>query len=130
MVRHSVKENVLSDPALVTDEDCKEYLTVRGKGWVCEHDGEIVGFAIADLEEHNVWALFVDPAYEGQGIGRRLHNMMLDWFFTQTQHTIWLGTAPGTRAEHFCRIAGWEGAGLHGKGELRFEMRHDEWNAG
>ena len=44
IVRHSVKENVLSDPALVTDEDCKEFLTIRGKGWVCEIDGTIVGF--------------------------------------------------------------------------------------
>ncbi len=32
MVRHSVKENILSDPALVTDKDCEEFLTVCGKG--------------------------------------------------------------------------------------------------
>jgi hypothetical protein len=31
-VRHSVKENVLSNASLVTDEDCKEFLTERGKG--------------------------------------------------------------------------------------------------
>ncbi len=31
IVRHTVKENVLSDPALVTDKDCEEFLTVRGK---------------------------------------------------------------------------------------------------
>jgi hypothetical protein len=29
IVRHSVKENVLSNPALVTDDDCKEYITVE-----------------------------------------------------------------------------------------------------
>ena len=34
IVRNSVKENILSDPNLVTDEDCKEFITVRGKGWV------------------------------------------------------------------------------------------------
>ncbi|WCT15091.1 hypothetical protein [Mucilaginibacter jinjuensis] len=48
-VRLAVKENVLSNPALVTDEDCENYLTIRGKGWVCETEGQIVGFAIADL---------------------------------------------------------------------------------
>lgn len=29
IVRNSVKENTLSDPGLVTDNDCEEYLTVR-----------------------------------------------------------------------------------------------------
>src|SRR5436309_2370461 len=91
-VRHSVKENVLSDPALVTDKDCEEYLTVRGKGWVSEVDGRIVGFSIADLKDHNVWALFVDPQFEGKGVGKRLHNIMLEWYFQKTKETIWLGT--------------------------------------
>ena len=38
-----------SDPNLVTDEDCEEFITLRGKGWACEIDNQIVGFAIADL---------------------------------------------------------------------------------
>ncbi len=68
IVRHSVKENVLSDPSLVTDKDCEEYLTVRGKGWICETDDQIVGFAIADLKENNIWALFIKSEYERLGI--------------------------------------------------------------
>lgn len=51
IVRHSVNENTLSDPALVTDADCVNYITQRGKGWVCELNNEIVGFAIVDLKE-------------------------------------------------------------------------------
>ncbi len=35
-VRNSVKENILSDPSLVSDADCEEYITKRGKGWVYE----------------------------------------------------------------------------------------------
>ena len=77
IVRHSVKENVLSDPTLVTGKDCEEYLTVRGKGWICEVDNKVVGFAIVDLKDHNSWALFVRPEYEGVGIGKKLHEMML-----------------------------------------------------
>lgn len=53
-VRHSVKENMLSNPALVTDAHCEEYLTVRGKGWVCEIENVIVGFAVADLKDKNI----------------------------------------------------------------------------
>ena len=42
IVRHAVKENVLSNPALVTDADCEEFITHRGKGWVCEIENVIV----------------------------------------------------------------------------------------
>jgi GNAT superfamily N-acetyltransferase len=127
MVRNSVKENVLSSPGMVTDADCAEYLGKRGRGWVCEVRGEIVGFAIADLTGHNIWALFVHPDFEQHGIGRKLHDMMLDWYFTQTKNTVWLGTAPNTRAEIFYRNAGWKENGLHGKGEIKFEMEYVAW---
>ena len=129
IIRHSVKENILSDPTLVTDELCALYLTERGKGWVCEVNGQIVGFSIVDLQDHNVWALFLLPEFEGQGIGKVLHRLMLDWYFQQTKETIWLGTDPGTRAEQFYRKQGWRETGIHGRSELKFEMRYEDWKA-
>ena len=127
IVRNSVKENTLSDPNLVTDEDCEEFISVRGKGWVCEIDERIVGFAIADLKDNNIWALFLHPDYEKKGIGRRLHNLMLDWYFRQTKDKVWLGTAFTTRAEQFYRKAGWREVGLHGTEEIKFEMTYEMW---
>lgn len=127
IVRNSVKENTLSDPDLVTDADCEEFITVRGKGWVCEIDNEIVGFAIADLKEHNIWALFLHPDFERRGIGKQLHDTMLDWYFKQTTHSAWLGTSPKTRAEVFYRKAGWKEIGIHGNGEIKFEMTYADW---
>ena len=127
-VRNAVKENTLSDPALVTDDDCAEFITERGKGWVCEIDGRVVGFAIADLKERNIWALFILPEFEGRGIGRRLHDNMLDWFFSQTRSNLWLGTAPNTRAVAFYRKSGWTEVGTHGKGEVKFEMTFERWS--
>jgi GNAT superfamily N-acetyltransferase len=127
IVRNSVKENTLSDPGLVTDKDCAEYLSVRGKGWVCTIDNRVVGFAIADLKDNNIWALFVHPDFENKGIGKRLHQIMLDWYFTQTKNTVWLGTAMNTRAEQFYRKAGWKETGMHGKEEIKFEMSYDDW---
>ncbi|WP_223608089.1 GNAT family N-acetyltransferase [Chryseobacterium sp. OSA05B] len=126
IVRNSVKENMLSDPALVTDAHCKEFLFERGKGWVCEIESKIVGFSIVDLKEYNIWALFLDPDFENLGIGRQLHDIMLDWYFEQTQKSVWLGTAPGTRAETFYRKSGWKEAGAHGK-EIKFEMTFNNW---
>ncbi|MBC6996453.1 GNAT family N-acetyltransferase [Neolewinella lacunae] len=127
LVRNSVTENMLSNPDLVTDADCAEYLSTRGRGWVAEIGGEIVGFSIVDLHENNVWALFLKPEYSGRGIGRQLHEVMLDWYFHQTTLPIWLGTEPGTRAEQFYQKAGWEETGVHGKGEIKFTMRHGAW---
>ncbi|HNI54986.1 MAG TPA: GNAT family N-acetyltransferase [Chitinophagales bacterium] len=129
IVRNAVKENTLSDPGLVSDADCLEFITKRGKGWVCEIDNCIAGFAIVDMQDHNIWALFVDPAHEKQGIGRTLHDTMLDWYFRQTKTTVWLGTAYNTRAEGFYRKAGWKEVGTHGPKEIKFEMRYEDWYA-
>jgi len=127
IVRHAVKENALSSPALVTDKDCEEYLTVRGKGWVCEADNKIVGFAIVDLKDRNIWALFLRPEYERKGIGRILHDTMLDWYFSRTRESVWLATSPGTRAEGFYIRAGWTKTGMTRHGEVRFEMTYEDW---
>jgi GNAT superfamily N-acetyltransferase len=127
VVRNAVKENVLSNPGLVTDKDCVEYLTLRGKGWVCEKDGIIIGFAIADLIDNNIWALFVHPDFEKNGIGKTLHNTMLDWYFDQQKEMVWLSTGPKTRAEKFYALQGWKEVGVYGKGETKFEMTKDSW---
>lgn len=126
-VRHSVTENTLSNPELVTEDVCIDYITKRGKGWVCEIDSQIVGFSIVDLKENNVWALFVHPNYDKHGIGRQLHDSMLNWYFKQTSENIWLGTDPNTRAEKFYRKSGWTEIGIHGKGEIKFEMTFEIW---
>lgn len=125
LVRNAVKENRLSNPALVSDADVEEYITKRGKGWVCEMDGVVIGFAIADLQDNNIWALFVDPAFESKGIGKQLHQLIMDWYFDQTDKIVWLSTAPGTRAEMFYRKQGWMEAGIYGKGEVKFEMNKE-----
>lgn len=127
VVRNAVKENTLSDPALVPDKDVADYIINRGKGWVCEIDTIVVGFAIVSVRDNNVWALFIQPGYDKRGIGKKLHEMMMDWYFEQTGTTIWLSTGPGTRAEQFYRKAGWQEIGIYGKGEIKFEMTKDQW---
>ena len=126
VVRNAVKENTLSDPALVSDKDCEEYMTTRGKAWVCEMDGIIVGFSYVDMKENNIWALFVTPEHAEKGIGKTLHKIMLDWYFSKTDQTVWLGTSPDTRAEIFYTKQGWKKNGMHGK-EIKFEMTAEAW---
>ncbi len=128
IVRHSVKENVLSNPSLVTDADCENFLTARGKGWVCEVEQKVVGFSIVDLLENNIWALFVQPEWSQNGIGKKLHNLMMKWYFSKTEKTVWLGTSPATRAEIFYTKCGWKNLGLLKNGEIKFEMTFENWN--
>jgi GNAT superfamily N-acetyltransferase len=127
VVRNAVKENMLSNPALVPDRDVEDYIRRRGKGWVCVIDDIVVGFSIADLVDHNICALFVDPSCEAKGIGKQLHDLMMNWYFSQTNETVWLSTSPGTRAETFYRKQGWIETGVYGKGEIKFEMKKDNW---
>ncbi|WP_412476218.1 GNAT family N-acetyltransferase [Flavobacterium sp. TBRC 19031] len=129
IVRMAVKENVLNNPALVPKQDNVDYLTKYGKGWVCEIENTIVGFSIVGLQQRNVWALFVHPEFEGKGIGKKLHDVMIDWYFKQTNENIWLGTEFNTRAEQFYRNAGWVEVGTNGDDEIKFEMIYSDWKA-
>ena len=126
IVRMAVKENVLNNPALVPRKDYVDYLTIYGKGWVCEIENRIIGFSIVGLTQRNVWALFVLPEFEGNGIGKKLHDTMIDWYFNQTSEKIWLGTEQKTKAESFYKNRGWKEVGMHEDDETKFEMTSDE----
>lgn len=85
-VRLAVRENVLRTPGLVPPAD---YLTQHGRGWLAEAaDGTVAGFAIADLQGRSSWALFMHPDVERQGLGRRLHQLMLDWYFPDLRNRV------------------------------------------
>lgn len=126
-VRHLVKENILRNPDLVPDKDVAHYITEKGRGWVCENEGQIVGFSIVDLREKRIWALFVDPKFAEKGIGKELHRLMLDWYFEQTKENVVLGTTPNTRAERFYQLQGWKVVGNYPNGEVKFELTYQQW---
>lgn len=119
-VRLSVQENRLTS-TVITEQDYIDAVTRTGCGWVAEIDGVIRGFAIANRETCSVWALFVEPGFERRGIGRALHDVMLEWMRSAGCESAWLETEPGTRAEAFYRQAGWQPAGVTAKGDARFE---------
>lgn len=122
-IRAAVRENVLNNPALVTLADYHAHIDGRGRTWVAEHDGEIVGFSSADRETASIWALFVDPAHAGRGHGRRLLDQAVAWLWACDAPRIVLSTEPGSRAESVYRAAGWLVTGTSPSGELKFELR-------
>ena len=127
LIRNAVEENRLSDPSVISDNDYKPFLYERGRGWVCECEGDITGFSFCDFRHQNIWALFVHPLYEGKGIGRNLQHEMLKFYFGRGYEKVWLGTAPATRAERFYITSGWKEIGTHGKEEIKFEMTRSCW---
>jgi GNAT superfamily N-acetyltransferase len=120
-LRLSVRENRLSDPGLVTAEDCLRYVE-RGQMWVWEEDQEILGFSASGCESGWIWALFVRPGHEGRRIGRALFAVACDALVRAGFGTLRLSTDPETRAAAFYRAAGWREAGRTPEGELIFEF--------
>jgi GNAT superfamily N-acetyltransferase len=121
-VRLTVRENVLSNPARVTEAHYLAAINERGRGWVIEAKGEIVAFAFGDATDGSIWALFVDLGHEGKGYGKQLQAVMLDWLWAQGLQRLWLTTARGSRAEQFYGMTGWQAAGITPDGDARFEM--------
>ncbi len=124
-IRGAVRENVLSNPALVTLADYEAFIAGHGRTWVAEVDGQIVGFSAADGDDASIWALFVDPAHERRGHGRRLLAPAVAWLWERGAGQIALCTAPGTRADRFYRAGGWVEVGVTRHGELKFVLRRE-----
>jgi GNAT superfamily N-acetyltransferase len=120
-VRLSVRQNRLTS-RIVSEADYIAAIEETGRGWVVEHEGCVVGFAVGNSRSGNIWALFVDPDYEGHGYGRELHTAMTSWLWSRGLEWLWLTTEPGTRAERFYRAAGWIDAGRTESGEIRLEL--------
>jgi GNAT superfamily N-acetyltransferase len=106
-IRLAVKENALSDPTRITREMYEDYLERSGRGWVAETDGEIRAFCYANKVDASIWALFVDPAHEGQGLATSLLKQAVDWLFETGHARVHLTTGAGTRADRFYAAQGW-----------------------
>ena len=120
-VRAAVRENRLVSRT-IADSEVIEAIESTGRGFVALVDGEVVGFSIGHATTGNIWALFVDPDFEGLGIGRRLIDVLIGWLGEQGLKELQLSTDPGTRAERFYRACGWQCQGLDPQGEMRFTL--------
>ena len=121
VVRGAVRENILTSD--IPLERIAAGLEERGRGWVAEHEGRVVGFSMADREESMIWALFLLPEWEGRGLGRALLGRAVEWLWGEECGRIWLTTEPGSRAEGFYAHLGWTQSGVTEKGEVRFELQ-------
>jgi GNAT superfamily N-acetyltransferase len=121
-IRYAVTENTLT-PGYLTDEDLREALEDTGRGWVSMTGGRITGFAIGIATTANIWALFIDPPWQGLGHGARLHDVMVDWLFAQGLELLWLDTGVETKARRFYEARGWQDTGVADEWGRRYELR-------
>lgn len=125
-VRTSVRDNHMTLTELaaegITPEALPEMLSGAGRGWVAEIAGEIAAFTMADAEEATVFALFVRPAHEGRGLGRRLLAEAERWLAAEGLAEVWLVTDRdrSVRANGFYRYLGWIDDGVQEDGQVRF----------
>lgn len=86
-------------------------------GEVCTHQGQIVGYCFAELKTGEIIVLALLPAFEGQGLGRRLLQDMMAQLQAQGHHRLFLGCAsdPQVRSHGFYRSLGWRATGKQDK---------------
>ncbi|MEM6688173.1 MAG: GNAT family N-acetyltransferase [Planctomycetota bacterium] len=87
----------------------QEMLKRTHRGWLCEIGSKVIGFAMGDRSNGEMWVIAVVKEHEGKGIGRRLLKLVEDWLFDEGWDDIWLTTDPDEdfRAVGFYRHLGW-----------------------
>ena len=119
-IRAAVKENKLSDPRRVTVEMC-EWFIDHAAFWLWEEDGVVQGFSAADPRDGTIFALFMDPAFEGRGVGQVLLPLACKTLRDAGHRVAHLDTEATTRAERFYQRNGWQEVGRKLDGQIVFE---------
>lgn len=124
-IRTSVRENHLSREQMaelgITPQVLAEAIESAPCAWIAEIDGVAGGFAMVDIEEGELFALFVRPECEGLGMGRLLLAAAEEQLFREHEN-IWLVTdgGNGIRANAFYSRHGWQFAGRVDERDVRY----------
>jgi len=109
-VRTSVNENHLSREEMrkmgITESSVGDMIEKSYCTWVATNDEEVVGFSMILTEKGCLYGLFVLPAYEGRGIGRRL-TLLAEQELFRHHDIAWLETDGNSRAAKFYMQLGW-----------------------
>ncbi|MBB2487396.1 GNAT family N-acetyltransferase [Mitsuaria sp. WAJ17] len=94
-------------------------------GYVAWQGGQMAGYAFGNVASGEVVVLALLPAYEGQGLGRRLLQCLMTDLRARGHQRLFLGCAsdPTLRSPGFYRHLGWRPTGRrdrYGDEELEF----------
>lgn len=120
-VRLAVRENAMTMTELaeagVTPQTFAEAIREQQATWVAESGNRVIGFASIDPEESSLFALFVEPAAEGQGAGGMLLEAAEAALFERSEEA-WLETAETSMAARFYARRGWIVSARHPAADL------------
>lgn len=128
-IRCAAKENPIPRELLtsigVTEQTVGVMLATTHRCWVCEIEGEVVGFVTANGSNGELWVIAVLPEHEGKGIGRKLMTLAQDWLWSKGWKEIWLVTGfdDHARATYLYTKLGWTTAGIRDNQRLMILKR-------
>ena len=136
-LRISTRENAVTLEELeedygITPASLAEAMAQDVKGWLCEEQSLVVGFAMGDRSNGEVQVVAVRPGFEGRGIGKRLLGLVETWLYEAGHREIWLLSNPDSsvRAHGFYRRLGWRPTGeRRGYDEVLRRMANPEDHA-
>jgi len=109
-VRTSVAENHLSRKKMremgIAENTVSNMIKEGRCAWVATDDDEVVGFSMILREKGSIYGLFVLPAYEGRGIGRRLTKIAEQELSIITKLPGWKQIKTAVRPISICNSAG------------------------
>ncbi len=125
-IRTSVVQNHLSREQMsdlgITPQVLADSIRQAPCVWLAEVEGQPVAFSMVDLSTGEVFAMFVLPAYEGLGLGRRLMAVAEAALF-ERHETLFLITdgRDEIRANGFYQRLGWSKVGAVEGDDVRYQ---------
>ncbi|MEM9417738.1 MAG: GNAT family N-acetyltransferase [Planctomycetota bacterium] len=94
----------------ITHESVRAILGKTHRGWLCRDRDAVIGFAMGDKTNGEMWVIAVLNEYEGRGVGRDLLTRVEHWLAEEGWEQAWLttDTDEALRAVGFYRHLGWE----------------------
>jgi ribosomal protein S18 acetylase RimI-like enzyme len=125
-VENNVTMRELEEEYELTPDSLADAIQLSSKGWVCEVEGKIVGFAMGDSDNGELTVIAVLGEFERRGIGETLLATVRDWLFQSGHNEIWLVTTPDPnfRAYGFYLSQGWTATEEIIEEEEKFVLRN------
>jgi len=125
-VENDVTNRELEEEYELTPDSLADAMQIPAKGWVCETEGKIVGFAMENSDNGELTVIAVLGEFERRGIGETLLATVRDWLFQSGHNETWLVTTPNPnfRAYGFYLSQGWTATGEIIEDEEKFILRN------
>lgn len=133
IVRNSTTSFEIKVPSLSEFVERYKKVSLTHPWVVFEDQGKIAGYAYGSphrSREAYSWStevsVYVDPSYQGKGVGQRLYTHLFEWLRSQGLHSALAGIAlPNRASEALHKKMGFEKIGTYTKIGYKFSKWHD-----